>query len=62
MFTRFTIDWSEGSTKRGLVWLIASILATILSVSGDRELAMQIFLTGAAVAGLVGMVGRDKQQ
>lgn len=54
------IDWSEPSTKRGAVWLIASAIATGLSLAGDRELAMQVFLAGAAIAGATGMVQRDK--
>lgn len=54
------IDWSEPSTKRGAVWFLASLLAIATSLAGDRDLAMAIFLGGATVAGLTGMIQRDK--
>lgn len=54
------IEWAEPSTKRGAVWFVASILAIGTSLAGDKDLAMAIFLGGAAVAGLTGMIQRDK--
>lgn len=53
------IDWSEPSTKRGAVWIVSSLMAMALSFAGDRELAMQVFLGGASVAGLIGVLHKE---
>lgn len=60
MKRRPLIDLTEPSSKRGAVWLVASLLAIGTSLAGDKDLAMAIFLGGAAVAGLTGMIQRDR--
>jgi hypothetical protein len=51
------IDWSEASTKRGLVWVITAIVGSIFIFLGKP--VDQLLLLAGAVAGGLGLVLKD---
>ena len=57
---RIHIDWSQPSTIRGAIWLASALLAIVISLIGDKELAGTVFVSGAALAGGIGMAVTDK--
>ena len=50
------LSWSEIAVRVGTLFLLSIILAA-LAVAEDRENAVQIFLSIAAVAGALGLLG-----
>lgn len=48
------INWSEASTKRGVVWIVASILGTIMVFMGKDPSQILVLATG--VAGGLGLL------
>lgn len=51
------IDWSEASTKRGLIWLITAIVGTIFLFMGKP--IDQLLLLATGVAGGLGVILKD---
>jgi hypothetical protein len=51
------IDWSQASTKRGLVWVATAIVGAIGWFYGKD--VSQIILLGTAVAGGIGVAIKD---
>jgi len=51
------IDWSESSTKRGLIWLITAIVGTIFLFMGKP--IDQLLLLATGVAGGLGVILKD---
>lgn len=51
------IDWSEASTKRGLIWLITAIVGTIFLFMGKP--IDQLLLLSTGVAGGLGVILKD---
>lgn len=45
------INWSENSTKRGLVWIISSIAGFVMIMMG-KDIQQLIVLTAAVVGGM----------
>jgi hypothetical protein len=53
------IQWNEPSTKRGIVWIITSILSIFASVVHTSP--ETVWAIGGAVAGALGVTLPDKQ-
>lgn len=51
------INWSEASTKRGLVWVITALVGSIFIFLGKP--IDQLLLLAGAVAGGLGLVLKD---
>lgn len=51
------IDWSEASTKRGLIWLITAIVGTVFLFMGKP--IDQLLLLATGVAGGLGVLLKD---
>jgi hypothetical protein len=51
------IDWSEASTKRGLIWLITAIVGTVFLFIGKP--IDQLLLLATGVAGGLGVILKD---
>jgi hypothetical protein len=51
------IDWSEASTKRGLIWLITAIVGTVFLFMGKP--IDQLLLLATGVAGGLGVILKD---
>lgn len=51
------IDWSEASTKRGVIWLITAIVGSIFIFLGKP--IDQLLLLATGVAGGLGVLLKD---
>ena len=51
------IDWSEASTKRGIIWLITAIVGTVFLFIGKP--IDQLLLLATGVAGGLGVLLKD---
>ncbi len=51
------IDWSEASTKRGLIWLITAIVGTVFLFMGKP--IDQLLLLATGVTGGLGVLLKD---
>lgn len=51
------IDWSEASTKRGIIWLITAIVGSIFIFLGKP--IDQLLLLATGVAGGLGVLLKD---
>jgi hypothetical protein len=51
------IDWSEASTKRGLIWVITAIVGAIFLFMGKP--IDQLLLLATGVAGGLGVILKD---
>jgi hypothetical protein len=51
------IDWSEASTKRGLIWLITAIVGAVFLFMGKP--IDQLLLLATGVAGGLGVMLKD---
>lgn len=56
---KIAIDWSETSTKRGLIFAIAGIASLILFFKGDTEAAQGVIAGAATIVGLLGFAVKD---
>jgi hypothetical protein len=45
------INWGENSTKRGIVWIISSIVGFGMIMMG-KDIQQLIILTGAVIGGM----------
>ena len=57
---KFDIDWSEGSTVRGAIGVVAFAVGTLLIVEGKLEAALALLTLATGVKGVVGVVVSDK--
>lgn len=53
------INWSENSTKRGLVWVITAIIGVFMILLG-KDIS-QLMILAAAVVGGMGLTQNDTQ-
>jgi hypothetical protein len=51
------IDWSEASTKRGLIWVITAVIGAVFIFLGKP--IDQLLLLASGVAGGLGMMLKD---
>jgi hypothetical protein len=51
------IDWSEASTKRGLIWVITAIVGAVFLFMGKP--IDQLLLLATGVAGGLGVILKD---
>jgi hypothetical protein len=51
------IDWSEASTKRGIIWLITAVIGTVFLFMGKP--IDQLLLLATGVAGGLGVILKD---
>ena len=51
------IDWSEASTKRGLIWVITAIVGSVFVFLGKP--VDQLLLLASGVAGGLGLLLKD---
>lgn len=51
------IDWSEASTKRGLIWVVTAIIGSVLIFLGKP--VDQLLLLAGGVAGGLGVMLKD---
>ena len=51
------IDWSEASTKRGLIWVITAVIGTVFIIMGKP--IDQLLLLAGGVAGGLGVMLKD---
>jgi hypothetical protein len=51
------IDWSEASTKRGLIWVVTAIIGSVL-IFLDKPVDQLLLLAGG-VAGGLGVMLKD---
>jgi hypothetical protein len=51
------IDWSESSTKRGLIWVVTAIIGSVLIFLGKP--VDQLLLLAGGVAGGLGVMLKD---
>jgi hypothetical protein len=51
------IDWSEASTKRGIIWLITAVVGSIFIFLGKP--IDQLLLLATGVAGGLGVLLKD---
>lgn len=51
------IDWSEASTKRGVIWLITAIVGTVFLFMGKP--IDQLLMLATGVAGGLGVILKD---
>jgi hypothetical protein len=51
------IEWSEASTKRGVIWVITAVVGTVLLLQGKP--VDQLLLLAGGVAGGLGVILKD---
>ena len=51
------IEWSEASTKRGVIWIITAVVGMILLLQGKP--IDQLLLLAGGVAGGLGVILKD---
>ena len=51
------IEWSEASTKRGLIWVVTAVVGAVLLYQGKS--VDQLLLLAGGVAGGLGVVLKD---
>ena len=51
------IDWSQASTKRGAIWFVGGLVATLFAWMGKDS--TQVMAITAAVAGGLGVAVKD---
>jgi hypothetical protein len=51
------IEWSQASTKRGIIWVVTAIIGTVLILLGKP--VDQLLLLAGGVAGGLGVVLKD---
>jgi hypothetical protein len=51
------INWSEASTKRGLIWVVTAVVGAVLLYQGKS--VDQLLLLAGGVAGGLGVVLKD---
>jgi hypothetical protein len=51
------IDWSEASTKRGLIWVITAVIGAVFIFLGKP--IDQLLLLAGGVAGGLGVILKD---
>jgi len=51
------INWSEASTKRGLIWVITAVIGTVFIIMGKP--IDQLLLLAGGVAGGLGVMLKD---
>ena len=51
------IDWSEASTKRGLIWVVTAIVGAVFLFMGKP--IDQLLLLATGVAGGLGVILKD---
>ena len=51
------IDWSEASTKRGIIWVITAIVGSVFVFLGKP--VDQLLLRASGVAGGLGLLLKD---
>ena len=51
------IEWSQASTKRGIIWVVTAIIGTVLILLGKP--VDQLLLLAGGVAGGVGVILKD---
>lgn len=51
------INWSEASTKRGLIWVVTAVVGVVLLYQGKS--VDQLLLLAGGVAGGLGVVLKD---
>lgn len=51
------IDWSQSSTKRGLVWIVTALVGIVMVLMGKD--VSQLLLLAAGVAGGLGVALDD---
>lgn len=56
---KFEIDWSQASTKRGVVWVAAAVIGLLMIMAGKYDDANQVILLAGAVAGGLGVAVKD---
>ncbi len=54
---KFGIDWSQASTKRGLIWGITAVVGAVMVWQGKS--VDQLLLLAAGVNGGLGLVVKD---
>lgn len=55
--TKMKINWSEASTKRGIIWVATAIVGAVLIFMGKP--IDQLLLLASGVAGGLGMMLKD---
>jgi hypothetical protein len=51
------IEWSEASTKRGIIWVVTAVIGTVFVFLGKP--VDQLLLLAGGVAGGLGVVLKD---
>jgi len=51
------IEWSEASTKRGIIWVVTAVVGAVLLYQGKS--VDQLLLLAGGVAGGLGVVLKD---
>ena len=51
------IEWSEASTKRGLIWVVTAVVGAVLLYQGKS--VDQLLLLAGGVAGGLGVILKD---
>ena len=51
------INWSEASTKRGLIWVVTAVVGAVLLYQGKP--VDQLLLLAGGVAGGLGVILKD---
>ena len=54
---KFGIDWTQASTKRGLVWVITDVVGAVMVFQGKS--VAQLLLLAAGVTGGLGLAVKD---
>ena len=54
---KFGIDWTQASTKRGLVWVVTAIVGGVMVYQGKS--VDQLLILTAAVTGGLGLIVKD---
>ena len=53
------IDWNQMSTKRGAVWVVASIVAVGCLLAGKTDAVAVVMTAAGSVAGGLGLAVKD---
>lgn len=53
------IDWSQPSTLRGAIWVVASALAFVFIALGDNDKATGVMSVAGTLAGGLGLAAKD---
>lgn len=53
------IDWSQNSTKRGLVWVIAGVVGGVCLFIGKADTVPYVITLASGVAGGLGVAIKD---